>query len=115
MRRGFATQGGGDARRRRRFFLRTHSLQARPRRRQSDAAMSALAPPQDDDRLPLWEVARRWAAANEAAAKTFYARLWAGYWLGQVLSGAFQVLVPGAPAHGACLPMPPAAPGRRLR
>src|SRR5258707_13333001 len=105
MRRGFGTRTGGAARGRRRFYLRIHGLQARPKCRQG-GDMSALPAPHLEDRLPLWEVARRWAAGDELRAKDFYARLWAGYWQGEFLTDAFQFWVRAAPDAGTFLSMP---------
>jgi hypothetical protein len=73
--------------------------------------MSALPAPRLEDRLPLWEVARRWAGGDGMRAKDYYARLWAGYWNAEFPPDAFQFWVRAAPDEGTFVSMPPTGPG----
>ncbi|MBI3498198.1 MAG: hypothetical protein HY058_12905 [Proteobacteria bacterium] len=77
----------------------------------SDVPVKPLAPPPADDRLPLWDIARRWAGGDEVRAKQLYARLWVGYWRGEFLAEAFQFWVRAAPDKGTFVAMPPTGPG----
>jgi hypothetical protein len=73
--------------------------------------MSDFTPPRSADRLPIWELARRWGEGDEAAARLAYARLWAAYWRDEFLADAFQFWVRAAPDEGTFLTMPPTGPG----